>query len=189
VPPPRSESIQLRSGQWRRPRFSRPGHGHCDGVAPMPSPEVNGKGTPSCKRSKFQIPTLSGAMATKGIECVERCCHSYPKERPNGAGPSSRLVSKPSGWSVASETGSIEAREAVVALGPGPTMSSAARLRHSVGDEARPPHASQLVVKCHARSSRARCRWRLCVAPMSKGIRLTTGSNSPIGTCSRARSN
>jgi len=41
----------VRSGQWRRPRFPRPGHGHCDAVAPMLSPRVNGKGTPSCKRS------------------------------------------------------------------------------------------------------------------------------------------
>ncbi len=41
----------VRSGQWRRPRFPRPGHGHCDAVAPMLSPRVNGKGTSSCKRS------------------------------------------------------------------------------------------------------------------------------------------
>ena len=33
-------------------------------------------------------------------------------------GDAHRLASEPSGWSVATETGSIEAREAVVALGP-----------------------------------------------------------------------
>ena len=41
----------VRSGQWRRLSFPRPGHGHCDLVASMLSPRVNGKGTPSCKQS------------------------------------------------------------------------------------------------------------------------------------------
>ena len=53
---------RVRSGQWRRPRFPRPGHGHCDLVAPMLSPRADGKGTPSCKRS------MAPGMCTASIQ-------------------------------------------------------------------------------------------------------------------------
>ena len=71
-------------------------------------------------------------------------------------GDARRLAVQLSGWSVATETGPIEAREAVVALGPSLRRRlSTTRLRHSVGGQARLPHALWDARQCHTQPSRA----------------------------------
>jgi D-amino-acid dehydrogenase len=91
-------------------------------------------------------------------------------------GDARRLASESSGWSVASETGPIEAREAVVALGPwsddvfrplGYDIPLAVKrgyhMHYGVQGDAVLGHAVRDAVGGFA------------LAPMSKGIRLTTG--------------
>jgi len=91
-------------------------------------------------------------------------------------GDARRLVSEPSGWSVASETGSIEAREAVVALGPWSddvvrplgydiplAMKRGYHMHYGVRGNATLGHPVRDADGGFA------------LAPMSKGIRLTTG--------------
>src|SRR6266851_5078462 len=91
-------------------------------------------------------------------------------------GDARRLAPEPSGWSVATETGSIEAREAVVALGPWSddvfrplgyyiplAVKRGYHMHYGVQGNATLAHSVRDV------------DGGVSLAPMSKGIHLTTG--------------
>ncbi len=86
------------------------------------------------------------------------------------------LVSQPSGWSLASEKGSIEAREAVVALGPW-SDEVFRPLGYHIPLAVKRGYHMHYGVKGNATLGHAvrDADGGFALAPMSKGIRLTTG--------------
>jgi D-amino-acid dehydrogenase len=91
-------------------------------------------------------------------------------------GDARRLASEPSGWSVATETGSIEAREAVVALGPW-SDDVFRPLGYDIPLAVKRGYHMHYGVQGNATLAHSvrDADGGFSLAPMSKGIRLTTG--------------
>ncbi len=91
-------------------------------------------------------------------------------------GDARRLAAEPSGWSVASREGSVEAREAVVALGPW-SEDVFRPLGYDIPLAVKRGYHMHYGVKGNATLGHAvrDADGGYALAPMSKGIRLTTG--------------
>jgi len=91
-------------------------------------------------------------------------------------GDARRLAPEPSGWSVATETGSIEAREAVVALGPW-SDDVFRPLGYDIPLAVKRGYHMHYGVQGNATLAHSvrDADGGFSLAPMSKGIRLTTG--------------